>query len=400
MPDTDIDDTQGSSPALEQGAPDTGAAASDTQPVEQHTEAAATDVPTTSDTPNEPNGSKSVVEFFSGKKTDKAIPEKKVADKVVDPKADKPVADAEPKKPDDLFPEHTEQERKSISRKTEKRVRSLVERANVAETKLKEYEPLAEQGKVFGKIVSQFKLDGDLEHVEDAQVAGHIKLQAAINRALSKQATRNDIQFMQSQFAALDRVRERFGMMTEAKASAPAIEAADVEKALSDIKKDFNFDAMDALLGRLKAATKPVSTPQPAPPPRMQEPLRQDSAPNRDVYAYSSQLTRQLKSSGISDTSKYMAEKLWPAMVEEMRATFPSEDPSDAYSSLSGRAQFDVALRAHEAEQKKAEALKGKERRPDTPPVKPATGSKTTVSGPPRASSGNAAIAFFSGSPE
>lgn len=398
MPDEDIDVTQGSSPASESQTPDTGAAASDTQPVDKAPEAAAKDQPSTTDSPEAALDSKSVVKFFSEKKqkTDKSTVE------------EKPAADAAAKKPteekpkDELFPEFTEQERKLVGPKVEKRVRSLVSRATAAEAKVKEYEPLVEQGKVFGEIVSQFKLDNDLEAVEDAQVAGHIKFQAAINRAFSKRATREDIAFMQNQFAAIDKVREHFGMAQPAKQSAPAVDTAEFEKAIEAIRKDFDFATADALIAKLKTAPKPQQQKQETIQPQQNQQPIQPQQPqfSRDTYAYSNQLAREWKTDGVADPSKYMTEKIWPAVLTELQQTFPGEDPSAAYSSLSPRAQYDIAVRAHQGEKQKAKALKSTETRPKQPPVKPATGSKTKFGETPSATGANAAIKFFSGSKE
>lgn len=401
MPDPEEDVTRDSSTASEQTTPDTSTAASDTQPVDTTPEAAATDKAVeTTDQSDEPS-SKSAIKFFSGDKTDKSKdgekkevvktdPTKQPADATKDAKpADKKLSK------DELFPELTDAERKAIGFKTEKRVRSLVERANVAETKLKEFEPLVEQGKAFSKVIDTYKLDADLAHVEDAQVAGHIKFQAAINRAFSKSATREDVQFIQSQFAALDRVREHFGLSQPT----PSFDASEIEKAVEAIKKDFDFTSIDALVAKLKTTKKAEAPPQPE--ARVEQPQqRQPQVVNRDTQAYSSQLQRELKTSGVADVNKYMAEKLWPSITAELQQTFPGEDAVQAYNSLSPRAQFDMALRAHQDEQKKAEALKTTETAPRRPATKPVTGSKSNFSETPTASSATAAIRFFSGTKE
>ena len=392
MPAPEDDVTRDSSTAApEAETQEVGTAANDTKPDTKAPEAAATE-PSTSDNvePKDTIDSKTAIEFLVGKKIDKTKADEKpkeTAPKETEKKSDE-------KTTDDPYEGYSEQERKVLGRKTHKRIQDLHRRATTAETELQQHKPRSE---AFGSIVEKHQLQSDLGFIADDQVAGTIKFQAAIARAFNKQATREDAAYIHQQFAELDKVREAFGIAPPGGAQTNI--ASDLESAIASLRKDFDFGPLEKLLeqaksGTAKRQTQTVETRQPEQAPAETQPAVQ----NPDVKAYSTMLARDLSKDGVEKPQDYMAKELWPLISKELQADYPGANPVNVYTSLSARAQYDIATRAHSEARSKSAALKSTERAPTRPTTKPVTTGRTASIGEaPTASGSRAAINFLTG---
>ena len=394
MPASEEDVTRDSSTAApEAQTQEVGTAANDTQSDTKAPEAAATE-PSKSEhvEPPETVSSKTAIEFLTGKtKT-------KITDKSTDEKPKETTPKDAEKKPDekaadDPYEGYSEQERKVLGRKTHKRIQDLHHRAKQAEAELQQHKPRSE---AFGNIVEQHKLHNDLKAVSDEQVAGTIKFQAAVARALNRQATREDAAYIHEQFDAMDKLREQFGIAH--KSAAPSVTAADVESAMNALKKDFDFGPLEKLLERVKTPAKQEMRREIETQPEQREEQNQPAARNPDVKAYSNMLAKDLTKDGVENTQEYMAKELWPLISKELQADYQGQNPVDVYTGLSARAQYDIALRAHSEVRSKSAALKPNEKTPNRPTTKPVTTGRTaTIGSDPPASGSRAAINFLTG---
>jgi len=312
--------------------------------------------------------SKAAIELLSGKKVDKEKPEQKAEEKKPEP-SQKPIEkaglkdDKKAKEDAELFPNHTDEERRRISNKTRQEVLKYVSQRKEAESKLKEAEPVIKTGRVWDGIVNRYQLRNDLAEFttesDEQAVAEAIKFQAAINRAYAGRATQNDAQFLSAVFDTLDKTKESFGLGKPK--SVP--DYKDLETAIAKAKSDFDFDALEKALGKLKEGVKPQEPVRPVVQPQAppQPPAQQQTAqgPSPDELYYGNKAKSDLLSNGVAekDLSDYVGKTLWPKVIQSLSAAYPGQNAAQIYQQLSPQVQYDAIITAHREIQKQQAIL-------------------------------------------
>lgn len=371
MPDENTDansvdssTTQPATPNQEGGSAADPAVSASTQD-SQAPETAVADAKDSSAEDSEALSSKAAIELLSGKKVDKEKPEQKSEEKKPAPPkkpVDKPAPKDDKKAEDDPLHDYSDEEKRRISHKTRDRVEKLWRERKEFEAKLKETEPLVVEGKVWNGIVNRYQLRNDLAEFtterDEQAVAEAIKFQAAINRASTGRATQNDAQFLATVFDTMEQTREAFGLGKPQQTP----DYKDLEAAIAKAKSDFDFDALEKALGKLKEGVKPQEPARPAVQPQApsQPPAQQQTAPgpSPDELYYGNKAKSDLLSNGISekDLPDYVGKTLWPKVLQSLSAAYPGQNAAQIYQHLSPQVQYDALLTAHREIQKQQAA--------------------------------------------
>jgi len=399
MPDeTDVTLGSSTSESLD-STTDSGvsSAANDTQLGNQTTETAVTDGAESSGVgPPDDATAQNAVDYLTGKKSEKATkPEaKKVTDPAVPPKEE---SKSEVKDDEAFGEDYSERDRKLTGRKAEKRIRELHGKWKESETRF-ENDPIVQQGREFAAVVDEHGVRADLADLGqdgDKAVAGSIRFNAALNRIFTGKPKAGDQQAVSSVLTAMDTVRKSLGL--EASGTSESV-LKELEDALTQTKEDYDLTRLEKLVSKLKEKKPAPMAIQPRQEQQVtQRPEQEDPRHAVEQSYEADRLGEELTKDGVKDHAKYVADKLWPRLVNSLRDKYPQHNPVALYKTLSPSIQRDLHVRAHKEVQKSLQAIKPVAASPanTTRPVS-GTGTRAASSKGPETGA-KAAISFLSG---
>ena len=230
--------------------------------------------------------------------------------------------------------------REKLKAATQERINSLWSRGKELEKQAQEAAPYLEHGKAFHGLIQEHALGGDLAHVEDAQVAGAIKFQAALNRLTQGRGTQADRQMTESVFSNFDATRAQLGY------AAPQADHTELETALKSAAEAYQIDpevatSLLALLAKSKPRTAQPQAPVAAPPQQQyREEAQANSRDATDLTLYESQLANDLTAAGVRDLPTHVQKNLMPAVLATIAKLVPGRNPAEVYATLRPDAQY------------------------------------------------------------
>jgi hypothetical protein len=322
----------------------------------------------------------------------KATPTPKPQPTKVDPAAKAAKPDALKSDPlADLTP--PDDEKAKWHPRTRERFDKVFERTREISTKLKEAEPAIAAGKEFHQLLDDYDIRQDIGFVPPEHLAGLVKVQAGVNRALiaaqqGRAPAPQDLQALTDLGSTIDSLRTQFGVQT-APSTPPAVEPFTGELP-ADLKELHDVYGVDEKRVRLLAALE-ASAKAPAKEPAKQAPPAQ-AAPVADQAAskptgvdmnqiYSRRFMHELGVTGDQNPAQTMRVLLaHPATRNEVMQRFPGTTAADVpavFDSLDPKERYEILKAAHRTTTKQVPAPR--------PPTPPPTQQRThTGSAPPR----------------
>lgn len=289
-------------------------------------------------------------------------------------KTDKPVADNKPKdSKDDPFSDWSEDEQRHLRAKTRERFSKVFDRARAAEKELEKVKPVAELGSEFDQILKTYKVEEDVGMVEPGQLAGIIRSQASINRAIHalkagrapSEADAHVVSSVVRQMADVAKaLKIPFGQAEVGPVKVPKFEG-ELSQDLKDLTEIYGIPEADvrdlaAMRALRTSEAKRAEAAKMAPPPQAQPvqpaamPVSQPPAPaaRADDTAdrvYIARARSEIEASGVAnaDIQQHFAQQVLPRIYSKLAKEVPGVNPAEAFGALSPADKYQATVAAH-----------------------------------------------------
>lgn len=288
---------------------------------------------------------------------------------------------------DELFKDWSPSELKNTKGSVKERFREL-------HKQVAEHQPYVELGRDWETFVEKSGLDGDLQILDQKQMAWAMKSQAAILRAVEAvssghQPTADDLALLGDIRKGIGMVDERLGIASTAADPTAVLaelqqfkgEIPDELQQLADTYGLLNKDEV-ALLAAMRAmkagswkpsAAKPAAPAlksAPAPAPKEERPAPRAASPAA-VPLYRQQLNQRIDALGVDAAQRpaWVQTNLVPVINQVLKEAYPDQPAREVYQSLTPREQHDLHIEAMERLQSAKSALPPKPRPPAHKPL-------------------------------
>lgn len=301
----------------------------------------------------------------------------------------------------DPFHGFDERERAAFKGKTRERVEDLHHRWREEATKRTELETELQKPDEFQQVIQQFELDNDVGFVPPQHLAGLVKSQAAVTRALislqqNRRPADQDVEIATGFFERIDEVREQLGLGSAAAATIEPFQGQ-LPQDMADLVSVYGLDEADVrMLAAIKAkgtgaatSTAPRSQPPapvraPAPPVPAARPQQPQGVDMEQLYGQrlASDLVRDGVSAEMTRAHYQVILPIAAKIVQQRFPTLPPDRVGAVFDALPPKDRYDILVEAHREHRKPSVSPPA---RSSTPPP-PATTHASFTGSAPRAS--------------
>jgi hypothetical protein len=255
----------------------------------------------------------------------------------------------------DPVAEWSPEERAHTKGKVKERFRELDRRFKALEQEAAALREDARHGKGFRELAERHGVRQDLDSLTDEQVAHAARTQAAAVRAVTaiqagKQPAEADLAHLAALRQGLDAVDRVLGRS----AAAPAGVVEELATAISKAEESFDFDALKAMVEKMRGAAPaatgtPTATPASAPAPARPPSAPAEKGQDADQRAAALQTQALLARSGIAPKQQreHLERNLTPIIERNLAADHPRLNPDQVWDRMRPEERHRLIAEAH-----------------------------------------------------